>query len=202
MKKMLAIIVGVAIAGGAVADISVDLFNSTGFLKAGFPSGSPSGESILPTGTLVQLIWKADNTGYQSDDLSLSLLNVGEVELFRGNANDDWGKFQLGSVLKGDADVGGDITAGYFYARIFDSVDGAAGSSFLEMGIEGTGVAGGLTTFASQDPTTGYSDSLNDLGAWVSLDAQGTTVIPEPATIGLMGIAGLGMFLARRKARR
>lgn len=27
-------------------------------------------------------------------------------------------------------------------------------------------------------------------------------VIPEPATIGLMGVAGLGMFLARRKARR
>ena len=26
--------------------------------------------------------------------------------------------------------------------------------------------------------------------------------IPEPATIGLMGIAGLGMFLARKKARR
>ena len=27
------------------------------------------------------------------------------------------------------------------------------------------------------------------------------TVIPEPATIGLMGIAGLGMFLARKKVR-
>ncbi|MDF7800963.1 PEP-CTERM sorting domain-containing protein [Pontiellaceae bacterium B1224] len=29
-----------------------------------------------------------------------------------------------------------------------------------------------------------------------------TEVIPEPATLGLMGIAGLGMFLARKKARR
>jgi hypothetical protein len=27
------------------------------------------------------------------------------------------------------------------------------------------------------------------------------TVIPEPATLGLMGVAGLGMFLARKKAR-
>ncbi|MDF7825020.1 PEP-CTERM sorting domain-containing protein, partial [Pontiellaceae bacterium B12227] len=34
-----------------------------------------------------------------------------------------------------------------------------------------------------------------------SLDAN-VTVIPEPATLGLLGIAGLGMFLARRKARR
>ena len=27
-------------------------------------------------------------------------------------------------------------------------------------------------------------------------------VVPEPATLGLMGVAGLGMFLARRKSRR
>ncbi len=35
----------------------------------------------------------------------------------------------------------------------------------------------------------------------VQLNAN-AIVIPEPATIGLMGIAGLGMFLARRKVRR
>ncbi|WP_372808530.1 PEP-CTERM sorting domain-containing protein [Pontiella sp.] len=34
-----------------------------------------------------------------------------------------------------------------------------------------------------------------------ALDAN-IEVIPEPATLGLMGVAGLGMFLARRKARR
>lgn len=31
---------------------------------------------------------------------------------------------------------------------------------------------------------------------------QSWQAIPEPATIGLMGIAGLGMFLARKKTRR
>ena len=36
-----------------------------------------------------------------------------------------------------------------------------------------------------------------DPGAMTSVE-----VVPEPATFGLMGIAGLGMFLARRKARR
>ena len=37
----------------------------------------------------------------------------------------------------------------------------------------------------------------------VAFDFTGSTwqAIPEPATIGLMGIAGLGMFLARRKVR-
>lgn len=38
----------------------------------------------------------------------------------------------------------------------------------------------------------------------VQFDFTGSTwvAVPEPATIGLMGIAGLGLFLARRKARR
>ncbi len=34
------------------------------------------------------------------------------------------------------------------------------------------------------------------------LESGGTTVIPEPATLGMMAIAGLGMFLARKKTRR
>ncbi len=36
----------------------------------------------------------------------------------------------------------------------------------------------------------------------VSIDSMGLSVIPEPAALGLMGIAGLGMLVARRIARR
>lgn len=35
-----------------------------------------------------------------------------------------------------------------------------------------------------------------------TLDSGAAALVPEPATFGLMGIAGLGMFLARKKARR
>ena len=38
-----------------------------------------------------------------------------------------------------------------------------------------------------------------DNGGTVDINIQ---VVPEPATFGLMGIAGLGMYLARRKTRR
>ena len=40
--------------------------------------------------------------------------------------------------------------------------------------------------------------------AFAGLQANGDVyaVIPEPATFGLMGVAGLGLFLARKKARR
>jgi hypothetical protein len=46
------------------------------------------------------------------------------------------------------------------------------------------------------DPAPGANQAIT-LGD-VQTNVQ---VIPEPATVGLMGIAGLGLFLARRKAR-
>ncbi len=55
------------------------------------------------------------------------------------------------------------------------------------------------------DPAVGYVPTLG-VDTSESLIAMGTQdwvqVVPEPATIGLMGVAGLGMFLARKKARR
>ena len=40
----------------------------------------------------------------------------------------------------------------------------------------------------------GGNDGVTDNGSFA-------TVIPEPATIGLMGIAAAGLFTARRKVR-
>ncbi|MBN2164335.1 MAG: PEP-CTERM sorting domain-containing protein [Pontiellaceae bacterium] len=198
MKKTI-VLAMLGIASVASADIAVDIVNSAGFLKAG--ETAPSGTAVLPTGTLVQLIWSASAAGYQTDNLNATLLNAGEYLLFSGNANDVWGKFSLGTAVAGDDMVGGaDINSGYFYARIFDTADGAIGSSFLELGLQGSDLME-YVPGPPPDGTTIYSSSFNDT-AWTAIDSQGTTVIPEPATIGLVGVAGLGLFLARKKSNR
>ena len=39
-------------------------------------------------------------------------------------------------------------------------------------------------------------------GSVIGLDGMDITVIPEPATVGLIGLGGLGLFMARKKNRR
>ena len=60
-----------------------------------------------------------------------------------------------------------------------------------------TGNVAGFST-ASGD----FSVGTIQAGTFDASEMGGLTVIPEPATFGLMGIAGLGLFLARKKARR
>lgn len=80
------------------------------------------------------------------------------------------------------------------YTVIFDTPAVGIGSKFLVID-DGT-----FNTGAAQPPATAVAYTLP--GAPTSGQAAWGTVIPEPATIGLMGIAGLGMFLARKKTRR
>lgn len=84
------------------------------------------------------------------------------------------------------------------YARIFDVGAQSGNGFFFETGI-----------FTLNDKLPPAAPDIRDLdnagaGGFAGLQPNGDVyqVIPEPATIGLMGIAGLGMFLARRKTRR
>jgi len=193
MKKITTLVAAFAAATVASADISVNFAASgSGLLLAG--ETAPSGSTVLGAGNLVQLVWSASNAGYQSDDLGLSLVGAGETILATATTTFG-GNFNAGSGVYGDSDVGGaDINTGYFFARVFDSATPVADAYFLEMGIEGSS----LTEYSNLDAGSVYSDSLNDIG-FTAIDAQGTRVIPEPATIGLLGIAGAGLYAARRK---
>lgn len=195
MKKITTLVAAFAAVTVASADISVNFAASgTGLLLAGETAPGPT--SILGAGNLVQLVWSGSNTGYQTDDLDLSLANGGET-ILATTVTTLGGNFDAGGAVYADSDVGGvDINNGYFFARVFDSAAPVAGASFIEMGIQGSS----LNEYVVTDPASPYTDSLNDLG-FTAIDAQGTTVVPEPATIGLMGIAGLGMFAARRKVQ-
>ena len=85
-------------------------------------------------------------------------------------------------------------TGGSVYGRIFQDSSAALGSWYYEGHVQILG------DFVQSGPLGPPAESYDlGLGDAVSVNQQ---VIPEPATIGLMGIAGLGMFLARKKARR
>jgi hypothetical protein len=62
--------------------------------------------------------------------------------------------------------------------------------------------AGGGAGDSANDALSDPNQSIADWGdAYVSNSTLQYTVIPEPATVGLLGIAGVGMFLFRKKLK-
>jgi len=215
MKKVSIITVAVMlIAGYASADIAV-----------GFTSAPPVLDGApIANGFVAQLIWSsAPRTGAGGGLLSLALTdNDGD---FVANANEyvlveetgmSPGIFDATVSQNGgfafqfdDVDVGGqDINSGWLYSRIVATTVGNApmtinaGDWYLETSLVQLGA--GLGVYTNPDGTKNTPiNSTTILLAPTPVQADGLqVVVPEPATISLMGIAGLGMFLARRKARR
>jgi len=196
MKKVIAVTMAVMIAGIAAADLSINWTSGTSGAVLDVGGVYPAGP-YLTSGT-AQLIWSTTPsvTAAGSYDLAGGATLVDEWML-ASSTYGAYGQGFSGSGIFTDADVGGnDISAGYFYTRIFQG-NAAGGEYFLDLAqYDPT-----LATYSATDPLTTYKTPVLD--AVYNVDANGTMVaIPEPATIGLMGIAGLGMFLARRKARR
>ena len=88
------------------------------------------------------------------------------------------------------------LGTGEVFARIWNDADASAGGPwFYQSAI----LAANNLNPAAQPPPT--PDALDIGGGATGQAATHGQVIPEPATLGLMGIAGLGMYLARRKVR-
>lgn len=209
MKKKLVLCSALALlVAGASADLAVDLLNSTAFFgNVGTDTATDfNPASYLQSDSIVQLIWSETAPGGAAPGVGVGGgLLAGEVLLQQANVTDNayggWGPF--GSVTYNDAFINASdqydsalVNVGFFYARVFEG-GGAAGEYYYT----GAAIDASNWVLVGSDPSTVYTDSVMEAGVF-NIDAQGTTVIPEPATIGLMGIAGLGMFLARRKSRR
>jgi hypothetical protein len=194
MKKVIAVTMAAMVAGIAAADLSIDW--QAGTAGAIYDVGGSGATGPFVEGGVVQLIWSlspAVTAPGQYDVLGGAML--ADEYLLLQDVTAAFGQGWGGSGIWANSDVGGnDISAGYFYTRIHQGA-GAAGDFFVDV----AQTAPVLATYSATDPSTTYSDPV--LGIF-NVDANGTTVIPEPATIGLMGIAGLGMYLARRKTRR
>lgn len=198
MKKIVVASVAAMLCGAAFADISVDLKNDAAIFT------DIAGESgVMVDSAKIQLVWNASApAAVPGEVLQGSLLAVGDVILdtflttsgYAGTWSDLVGKGGLFS----DTDVGGNILAGYLTVRVFDSNNLVAGDKYLQFNVD---VDGSLTAFDLTVPATTYQ-TLSAITASDFASSDYIIQVPEPSTIGLLGVAGFGIFLARRKTRR
>lgn len=204
MKKLIMIATFATVS--AFADVSLDLAN------AGTVYNQSFGE--VASGSTVLLIYNsAAPTGTSGDSLTLSaegLIDGSSEVLFGSYASTGNGaKFSgLGGVFA-DGDNGvADVNTGYFYLRIFDGAFGSSGyltdsysigynGSYLDNSVSNVGEAVNAGTGLPEIPTSVFG---LETASEFALTETSYSVIPEPATIGLLGIAGAGLFAARRKS--
>jgi hypothetical protein len=192
MKKL--IIALVATAAIAHADISVNLF--TGY---GFTDDDNADAVLLNTGetATIQLINAGANGsadavtaaggGMFGDDILIDTISI--TASASGAADFTGYAYIEGETIEEVGTAGANV-----FARIYQG-----GTSVGSLYYDGAIVAIPNVNLAGVPPptSTSYNFGGND-----GVEAGSfATVIPEPATIGLMGIAAAGLFTARRKVR-
>jgi len=195
MKKL--IIALVAITSIASADLFINLKTSYGFTD--LSNGADA--TLLNVGetALIQLIdagsdgidaVTAAGGGMFGNDV---LLHDLEITATSDHVNDFTGyAFISAESVSIDNE---DTNSANVFARIYKDSTASAGSLYYDGAIV---VIPGVT-FGSVPPPTA---TAYDFGGLSGVDAESfATVIPEPATIGLLGIAAAGLFTARRKVR-
>jgi hypothetical protein len=185
MKKIAIIALVAMIAGIASADLSVDWKSESGAV-----TGSDGGTDYL-VGSTVQLIWSSSAAITAAGGYDLAALQSAGAFYVLDTTTTTPIWTGVGGIF-GNADVGGNnINSGYFYTRVFQS-SGALGEYFLDIPM----AAGGDYVYSATDPATTYSTDVVSGTPWVG--ANGTTVVPEPATIGLFGLGALSAWIIRR----
>ena len=185
MKKVITMVAVAAVAAVATADIVSFKYNGGVLSDAGgaaYPQGAIVGGAVT---MLVDLNPLVSGGSINIVDIPAPLLtaDISVGPAFAG------GRYSTLAV-ESDTDFSGGAPMAYL---VFDPNGGG-----IQVG-DVIGLAAAGDTLNALTPPIGAGDiqsfSPGDIQANV-------TVIPEPATLGLMGIAGLGMYLARRKVRR
>ena len=197
MKKLLTAIV--ASAAIANADISVSVYTGYGFTDVSNGADAlllNAGESAL-----IQLIDAGANgaadavtaagAGVFGDDTLL--------DSYTYTASSDPATDFTGYVYTGGITMTGPVgvyPSGNIFARLYVDTAASVGSLYYDGAVE-VAPDGDYSAVPPPAPATSYN-----FGGDSGVDAADfATVIPEPATIGLLGIAAAGLFTARRKVR-
>ena len=182
------IIALLAVASIANADIAISLKTTAPVSTDG------TSATYLAPGNAAILVWSAtdnsastqvDTTGLAAGEFSLATYSGANAGVIVAPSSP--------SIFANTAVGGSTIENGYIYVRIFQDSSIDVGDLY---GVGNLVEGNSLTAYDSNVPSTIYSDSFNSAALTLS-----NTVIPEPATIGLLGIAGAGLFAARRKTR-
>ena len=197
MKKA---VITATVVAGFVAVASADIVNSFAWWNTAAGNlKNNSNVDIAAQGATILTYLSVD--GIIDFDAGVPLKETyGDDFLLIAQGNNGPGRLLTGYTSVDDAIA--DYSGYTAYAIVLDSAfvsytgvdDVATGTWYANTGIAGT------VTDLLDVPVGGTPPPPDQFNVGnVQTNAQ---VIPEPATIGLMGVAGLGMFLARRKARR
>lgn len=195
MKKVCVIAAVALLAGMVQADFFVSFSSSFGTYNLAGDAGLIGG--VGDTATLELLYVGANGiidyesgtdilAGGSGDDELLTTFTVANT----GGSYEDYGFFApvvIDTVSPITGAASGDI-----YGRIWWTQDPAVGGAWYYQG----------NLFSASNLDSGADPAPLPQGYDINGQVGFGQVIPEPATIGLMGIAGLGMYLARRKVRR
>lgn len=193
MKKVITMVAMVAAASVATADLSVNFSNQNAAIT--------SGGAYVAAGSLMQLVWSANGittTSGGSYAVGAGSALAGEYILDSQLTSNGFGFYGPNTGVYTSADVGGaDINSGSFFLRAFETATGDAGSAFADL----SATDASSWVYNAVDTGTIFQGNLTGVapGQAVDIASANTTVVPEPATIGLMGIAGLGLFASRKK---
>jgi hypothetical protein len=227
MKKLV-LIVAVAVMGQAyAADFNygvtpestwlgyINVFDQADNFQFGFPESTPSTASANWAPGPAQPLTMSPNTRLYDENV-LDPFWVDQTT-FEATLVSEFNYYQeavgaVGNTVQFDYEVvANSLPAGYEAVGFIKVLDGfsswatyqietadlTAGSKTLSLTVDGSGITGGGVPFIQ----AGFWVK----GAYVSssdpVALTGVEIIPEPATIGLMGIAGLGMFVARRRLK-
>ena len=176
-KKL--VIIFLSISSITFSDIAIDLINSAGWCATDVGTGQYT----------VQLV--ANNDGAATIVDPDTLLGEGDTLLASYTSAVGWaGTFSSQGVGTYSTPSSGNVVI-----RIFD-----LGAGNGDTGSQWEVAAAAFTEYDSLNPGTIYStEGLVSSPFTLGTSGTAVNVIPEPATIGLLGIAGAGLYAARRK---
>jgi len=161
--------------------------------------------TLVPAGSLVQLIWSADNAYHPAVAGKLDASGYaesGDYILYEGSTTIDggWVGDLDGTAVYDSSDVGGNpLPSGYVYGRVFNissSMTPTAGTWFLQSSIvpvtnEATNEPPDQPDEVNMSPGTGPGP-----GGAAVMDQQ--VAIPEPGSLALLGVGAVALILRRR----